>query len=259
MFFTFYTLFKIRFISLLHYRFTMIMGLFTQMTFGFFIIYTYRVFLSSGQDTDLPLNQKTSYVWVCQALFSLHTISGDPLIKELGVSGQIATDLLKPLALHDLWLVLSIGRLAALVFSRGSVLLLVMTLLGWMKWNSFLSFFLFLLTLPGSIVIAALIQNFLHATLLWFVMPIEIFFVALGGLLSGVYLPLPYYPDFFRKIVELLPLRAIHDIPARVANGIFGFDFLYLLAFQWIWILILYFMCRFIFSRGLKNLVISGG
>jgi ABC-2 type transport system permease protein len=80
------------------------------------------------------------------------------------------------------------------------------------------------------------------------------------GFFSGMYVPLPLFPEWARRALELLPWRGLVDIPLRLYMGhLPPSDLPPLLLFQGVWIVVFAVVGRAILAAGTKRLVIQGG
>ena len=85
-------------------------------------------------------------------------------------------------------------------------------------------------------------------------------FMVLSDILSGLVLPIPFFPNVLQKISNFLPYRYVSDFPFRLyvgnislQEGIKG------IIIQIIWIIILILIGKLITKKALKKVVIQGG
>jgi ABC-2 type transport system permease protein len=72
--------------------------------------------------------------------------------------------------------------------------------------------------------------------------------------------PLPFFPDGFRRVAELLPFAAMQNMPLRIYSGdIAGVDALVGLLFQLCWFAILLACGKLWMGKTLKKVIIQGG
>jgi len=82
----------------------------------------------------------------------------------------------------------------------------------------------------------------------------------LGDFLGGHILPLPFFPDGFRQIAELLPFAAMQNMPLRIYTGnIAGMDALSGILFQLCWLIVLVVLGKAWMKSTLKAVAIQGG
>ena len=80
------------------------------------------------------------------------------------------------------------------------------------------------------------------------------------GVLSGMFIPLPLFPDWAQRVLDVLPYRGLVDIPHRLYMGdLPPSSLLGLLLFQGVWILAYVVAGRWLLAAGSKRLVVQGG
>ena len=79
-------------------------------------------------------------------------------------------------------------------------------------------------------------------------------------LLSGFIVPLTYYPDWLRRMVELTPFPAMVNTPIEIYLGMpSGTPPMQALAVQIFWVVALALAARAVYARGVARLVVQGG
>ena len=82
-------------------------------------------------------------------------------------------------------------------------------------------------------------------------------------LLSGASIPLAFFPESVRRVVQYLPFRAVYDVPLTIllkknnsynANGL-----LTLLAFQLVWAVVLTILGNLFWNHAVKRITVNGG
>ena len=85
-------------------------------------------------------------------------------------------------------------------------------------------------------------------------------FMVVSDILSGVTIPIPFFPSYLQKITNILPFRYVSDFPFRLYVGNIsmneGFNGLIV---QLIWIIILVIIGNILMKKALKKAVIQGG
>jgi ABC-2 type transport system permease protein len=78
--------------------------------------------------------------------------------------------------------------------------------------------------------------------------------------LSGFYMPLALYPDWFRTLCQLTPFPAMVSTPLEIFLGsLYGPEMIYAMLNQLIWAFILLGIAHLVLNRGVRRLVIQGG
>jgi len=84
--------------------------------------------------------------------------------------------------------------------------------------------------------------------------------VCMGDLLSGAIVPLPFFPDKLRGVIELLPFASMQNVPLRIYSGnITGTEAFKAVMIQLIWLVLLICLGRAIEQRAMSKLTIMGG
>ena len=84
--------------------------------------------------------------------------------------------------------------------------------------------------------------------------------IAIADILSGVVVPIPFFPKFLQVISSYLPFQYISDLPFRIYVGNIGInEGLIGLGIQILWILILIPLGYILMHKSLKKVVVQGG
>jgi ABC-2 type transport system permease protein len=239
-------------------------GVFTNVVFGFLRGY---ILLALFRHRDVvggyDASDTLTYVWLGQALIATVYIWG---WQELAVrirSGDVATDLARPVDPLRAGLAFDLGRglyhflyrgvppfiVGALVFDLTapsnpivwvafvlSVALAVSVSFAWRFLYNTSAFWL--LDYRGAVVIAMVAAN----------------------LFSGFIIPVAFFPGWLKAIAYATPFPAIIQMPVDVFVGkAEGVEVLQSLAVQAAWLVGLLFVCRVAFSAGTRRLVVQGG
>lgn len=80
-------------------------------------------------------------------------------------------------------------------------------------------------------------------------------------LLSGSVVPLPFFPEALRNIIELLPFQAIYNLPLQILTNksLQVIDYLRYLGIQAIWAVLLIAASRLVFKKASKLITVNGG
>ncbi|MBQ8131586.1 MAG: ABC transporter permease [Bacilli bacterium] len=260
--------FKLKFISGLQYRSAALAGIATQFFFGFVYIMVYVAFYESGSsEVPMELSSLITYVWLNQSFFALiNQFYKDPELFQLIRSGNISYELSRPKNMYFLWYFKILGQRLANVVMRFFPLLLVTSFLPepyrFSLPNSLSAFGLFLLSLLiGTLLVTAISTLYPILTLLTMnEKGIVNIVVVIADLLSGVGVPIVFFPEFLKRISACLPFQYISDLPFRIyvgnisiADGIFG------MMIQFIWLILMILLGAILMKRNLKRVVVQGG
>jgi ABC-2 type transport system permease protein len=261
-----------RFRLLLQYRAAALVGVITQLFWGALRIMVLVAFVaSSTQRSPMSIEQLVAYVWLGQALLVLVPWSIDNELAEQVRSGGVAFELVRPVDLYWMWFARTLAfRTARASLRCTPILVLAMAVfpfIGLERWALPLpptpgAGALFLCSLFGLVLLSTAITMLLHVNLLHAltglganqIMPSLVF------LLSGLTVPLPFYPDWLQPFLQLQPLRGLGDVPYRIYTGHIGLaagvrDVLQQLA----WSAALIALGRWLLARATRRIVVQGG
>ena len=265
---TYISYFKLKFITGLQYRAAAIAGISTQLFFGIVYISVYVAFYESGSNNlPMKLNELVSYLWLSQAFFALiYMWYKDKEIIKLIKTGNIAYELCRPQNLYFMWASKIFGERLSNVTLRFLPVILFALLLP-TPYNLDLS-----ITFDRFIVFIAsfILSSFLMTVLILLYHIICLFtldekgivnmFMVISDILSGLVLPIPFFPKYLQNVSNLLPFRYISDFPFRLYVGNITInEGLKGLIIQIIWIIILIIIGRILMKKALKKTVIQGG
>ena len=120
----------------------------------------------------------------------------------------------------------------------------------------------FAASMIGAIMLSSAITTLFSITMMWTISGDGVFALAPGvvGLLSGMIVPIPLFPDWTQTVLNVLPFRGLVDTPYRFYLGhIPAGDLPLLLAHQMVWIAAIVLFGRWLLSRGQRRLVVQGG
>ncbi len=79
--------------------------------------------------------------------------------------------------------------------------------------------------------------------------------------MSGAVVPLAFFPDWLHSVANVLPFRAMYDVPMHIllSQNIGVVDYIQGLGFQVMWITVLVFLSRIYYKQAIKVVTVSGG
>ncbi|WP_089972022.1 ABC transporter permease [Lihuaxuella thermophila] len=79
-------------------------------------------------------------------------------------------------------------------------------------------------------------------------------------LLSGLIIPIPFYPEWAQLLLSYLPFQAISYLPSLVlVKGLAGEEFVHAILIQAAWCVLLWIPIRVIWKKARKTLIVQGG
>jgi len=249
------------------YRQATIAGSFTNIVFGFLRCYVLLAVAAGavgGRPGGYDTAQLATFVWVGQGLLTVVGIWGPPDLSDRIRSGDVASDLLRPVAPVTAYLAADLGRFLHAVLTRMIGPLIVgaifFTLAVPTRWQ----------TVPLFAVSAVLatIGSFgcrflINATAYWLHDargPLVLWTLS-SGLLAGLYFPLRMLPEWLAVTLWVAtpfpgllqtPLDVLveRDPPVQQAG---------LVLLQACWAVALLALCRLVQHRAERKLVVQGG
>ena len=262
------TYFILKFKMGLQYRAAAIAGVLTQVFFGLVYTSVYIAFYESNTNNGpMELGKLVSFVWLNQAFFSLiYLWHRDKEIINMIKKGDIAYELCRPQDLYFMWASKMLGERIAKVSLRFIPVLLLSSLLPFPYTLdlriSIPVFIMFLITLILASLLVITIVVFYHTIIIYTLdeKGIVNMFMILADVLSGLVIPIPFFPGYLQKIAYILPFRYVSDFPFRlyvgdisITEGFIG------IGMQIIWIIILFVIGKLIMKKALSKAVIQGG
>lgn len=264
----YFSYFKLRFATSLQYRSAAWAGIATQLFFGFIYIMVYMAFYESGTATlPMELPQLITYLWLNQSLLSLiNLFYKDKELFMLVKKGDIAYELARPKNIYFMWYFKIIAQRLAMVVLRFVPFIIFLLLLPEpyrISLPATLSHFtLFILTLiAGTLLMTSIIVLYPIITMrVLNEKGIIGIIIAIADLLSGLVVPIPFFPKFLQIISKCLPFQYVSDLPFRIYVGNINIvDGLYGLLIQLIWTILLMIIGYLIMHKSLKRVIVQGG
>ena len=125
-----------------------------------------------------------------------------------------------------------------------------------------LHFLLFLLSLSmGTLLVTALTVLYPIITLTTMIEKgVVNIIITIGDILSGLVIPIPFFPNFLKIISQCLPFQYISDLPFRIyvgnisiSNGIIG------VILQVFWTIIVIMIGKLLLNKNIRRVVVQGG
>jgi len=260
--------FRIRFINALQYRAAALAGMATQFAWGFMELFAFAAFYRVNPSAfPMEFSQTVSYIWIQQAFLTLFMMWfwENDIVAAIS-EGSIAYEMVRPVDLYSKWFFqAAANRLARALLRCAPVLLVAMIVPEPYRISlpqSMQQSGLFLISLALSLGVVVSFSMLIYVTMFYTLSPmgVRLIVASLGDFLAGAIIPLPFFPERFRSIAELLPFAAMQNMPLRIYGGnIAGTDALRGIALQVFWLAALLFTGRFAMSRAMKKVIVQGG
>jgi ABC-2 type transport system permease protein len=239
-------------------------GIFTNTFFGFLIAYVLlAVFEERDTVGSYDARDTVTYVWLSQGLFMTIFIWGWYEVAFRVRSGDVATDLQRPVDFQGYWLMQDLGRAAYHAVFRGvppfvvgAVAFDVLVPTEPVLWAAFL------VSLVLAVVTSFAFRFLFNLTAFWLLdyRGVGTLAMVVSTFFSGQLIPLAFFPETLRVLAWALPFAAMVQAPIEVWLGhAEGVELAGLLALQAFWAVALLLLGRAVLSVATRKLVIQGG
>lgn len=262
------SIFRIRIINGLQYRSVALGAVLMRFFWGLMEILAYAALFRMGDGGfSMTFEQTVSYVWMQQVLFVLfRVVVGDSEIYAAIEEGSIAYELVRPANLYGRWFTQSAAnRIAPTLLGSMPLLLIVPFMPGKYRLifpSSIRQILLFLLSCVLALGVVAAFAMLMYISLFYLTSQrgIKIIVTAVTHFFSGGMIPLNFFPDRARGIVQILPFAAMRDMPLQIWCGTMtGTEVYRGMLLQVFWLLMLVMAGYAAMERALKRVVVQGG
>ncbi|TDV40317.1 ABC transporter permease [Actinophytocola oryzae] len=247
------------------YRQATFAGAFTNTIFGFMRCYVLlSVASATGQVAGYDASRLVAFVWIGQGLLAVVNYWGQQELPERVRSGQVMSDLLRPVDLMNAFLASDVGRAGHAMVTR----FVVPVVAGIVFFDFYLpghaqTYALFAVSVLLAVLVCSACRYLVALTSFWLldIRGMQGVWLLLSGVGSGLYFPLPVLPDWLVTLLWVgTPLPALLQAPLDVfvERGGTGHG-LVLVAGQVAWLAIMVGLCRLVQGRALRRLVVQGG
>jgi ABC-2 type transport system permease protein len=248
----------------LAYRQATIAGIFTNAVFGVLIASVYgALYRSQGSEAAVAgfgLPEIFAYIWIGQSLLMVVAVWG---WWEMAVSiqtGNVVVDLMKPVDYYGYWLSQDLGRAACHVLTRFIPTFVVGALLyDLAEPESLGAWLLFAVSVALGVVVSFAFRFMMNAAAFWMtdIAGVRAMALVATTFLSGLLVPLTFFPPWLRTIAELLPFQTFIMIPVEVFLG--HGSAARALGLQVFWVFALSGLALLVLRRAVRKVVIQGG
>jgi len=255
---------RVGFVNILAFRLRYYTGIITYLINVCVYYFIWRaVFASSGPIAGYDLPQMVTYISVGWSLRSFYWNTIDQEMAYEVIEGKIAMDLIKPVSVLWMWFSRAMGesafRLVLLTVPTAVIVALVFPV---QRPSSAVNFGLFLVAALGSFALMVAI-NFMIGTC---GIPLKSILALIRAkywlieLLSGLLIPISFFPRRLQTVLDWLPFEHIAYTPLQIYLGkLDGRAALFALGKQWIWVIVLFVLADAWWNRAVKKITIQGG
>lgn len=260
----FWELLAISFRRQLTYRAANLAGLATNTFFGF--LRASVMIALYGSDTTVAgvsLTEAITYTGLSQAVIGYISIFGWYDLMNSVYSGEVGSDLLKPLSLFRLWLSRDVGRALGSFLMRSLPIMLLYALYFEITVPAtFTQWLALLVSLSLGLLVSFAFRFLVNLASFWTPNALGIGRMAFGlvWILSGFFMPLRFFPAWFTTFAHLTPFPAMVNTAIEVYLGLLtGGDLVWALAQQALWMMVLFIAGELVLRAGVRRLVVQGG
>jgi viologen exporter family transport system permease protein len=256
---------RIGFVNILAFRLRYYTGIITYLINVTVYYFIWRAVFASatGSIAGFSLPQILTYVSVGWIIRSFYWNTIDQEMAYEVIEGKIAMDFIKPVSVQWMWLARAMGESAfRLILLTAPTAIIVTLLFPVLPPSCTLNFFLFLLAAVGSFFIMGAL-NFIIGTC---AIPLTSILALIRAkfwlieLLSGLLIPLSFFPRSLQIISSWLPFEHIAYTPLQIYLGRLPLgETLRLLAIEYFWVVALLFLGHVWWVRATRKITIHGG
>jgi ABC-2 type transport system permease protein len=259
---------RVGFVNILAFRLRYYTGIITYLLNVTVYYYIWTAVFGAGLKTGVAvasynLPQMLTYVsvgWILRSLY-MNTID-----QEMGyevLDGKIAMALIKPVSVQGMWLARAAGESAfRLILLTAPIAAVVSLVFPVMRPASRTHFALFLCAVPASFLLMGAI-NFLVGTCAIPLHSIQALIRAkfwLMELLSGLLIPLTFFPKPIQVVSHWLPFEHIAYTPLQIYLGKLSVaESLRAVGLSWAWVVLLLVAGHLWWNRAVQKITIHGG
>ncbi len=255
---------RVGFVNILAFRLRYFTGIITyslNVTIYYFI---WKAIYHPGQSiAGYNMPQMITYVCAGWIIRSFYTNTIDQEMAYEVIEGRIAMDLIKPVSVPWMWISRAMGesafRLGLLTLPTAFVVAFVFPMQGPASREDLL---LFLFATLGSFFLMGAIGVLIGTCAI----PLKSILALVRAkqwvieLLSGLLLPMPFFPEKFRAVLAWLPFEHIAYTPLQIYLGKLGrTQALHALAAEWLWVIVLLALAHAWWNHSLRRITIQGG
>jgi len=266
------SVFSGRFQLMLQYRAAAVAGFITQCWFGVIRILIFAAFYAGGAaHAPMSLANAVTYTWLGQAFLAFLPWNPDPDVADMVRTGAVAYERLRPVDTYAWWYARALGWSLARVAPRAVLMVafasVLLPLVGLGKWglpppSSPVAAGFFALSVVGMVLLSAAITLMINTVVVATMTDkgAGALAAAVVNMLSGLVLPLAFFPDWLRPWLRAQPIAGLIDIPFSIYfGGLSGWSAAGAIALQFGWVVILVLAGRAWLGRSMRRLQVQGG
>lgn len=260
--------FRLRFAMGLQYRAAALAGIVTQFAWGFLEIMVYWAFYEAEpQNFPMTFEATTAYIWLQQAFLAFFVpwmVENE--IFDAILNGNVAYEMCRPVDMYWMWFSRSVANRFSRAALRCFPILIVAAFLPapyrMMGPACMADLFWFLVTVVLGLLVMVAFCMLIYMLAFFTVSAqgLRILFVSCVEFFSGAVIPLPFFPEGIRDVMELLPFAAMQNVPLRIYGGnLHGEELRRAVILQVFWLFVLILLGKMLEWKAVKRIVLQGG
>jgi ABC-2 type transport system permease protein len=260
----FWELVKLSFQRQLTYRAATLAGLATNFFFGLLrASVLIALYGARSQVEGVSLNGAITFTALSQATIAFLSMFSWYEVMNSVYSGDVASDLLKPMHYFAFWMAQDLGRALASLLTRGlTVMVAYIVFVGISLPRSAGQWSAFFVALGLSWLVSFAWRFLVNLASFWTpnAQGVGRFAFVLSWFFSGFLMPLRFFPDWFVRLAYLTPFPHTVNALIEVYLGVLtGPELLKTLLGQLLWAVALILAAQLALRAGVRRLVIQGG
>src|SRR5277367_3574808 len=252
---------RVGFVNILAFRLRYFTGIITYSLNVTVYYFVWSAVYRSGQSfAGYNLSQMITYVSIGWIIRSFYWNTIDQEIAYEVIEGKISMDLIKPVSIQWMWIFRAMGesafRLGLLTLPTALVVAFVFPV---QRPSSRENFVIFMLAVVGSFFLMGAI-NFMIGTC---AIPLKSILALIRAkywlieMLSGLLIPMGFFPERIQKVLAWLPFEHIAYTPLQIYLGkLDRIHALRALATEWFWVVVLLVLAHLWWNRSLRDITI---
>jgi ABC-2 type transport system permease protein len=247
------------------YRAALLGGAFTNAVFGLLraSILVAALEARGGPVGGYDRGAAVTFAWVTQALIAVVELFAWSEIAQRVRTGDVAVDLCRPLDPLLAWGATDLGRALAVVVPRSLPILLVgLVTTGLTLPTTAGPYLLGTVSVVLAVLLSFTCRCVVNLVAFWIIEVRGVIglYVTVSTTLSGLLLPVTWFPSWLAALARATPFPAMVQLPADILIGrVTGVDALGALAVQAGWLLAVAVLARVVLAAGRRRLVVQGG
>jgi ABC-2 type transport system permease protein len=242
----------------------MLASLFTNVVFGYIVAALVRAVVAERGSIDAwNARDLLTFTFGTQAMLGAIAAFGDRELGQRVVSGDIASDLVRPVSLQGWTISQFFGKSFAQIVVRMVPTFVSGMIVFELRVPNIGTALAFLVSLFLAILVASLWWMVVNLTAFWFTSPKGTVQLAtiIGYSFSGIGFPLVFLPNRIESVVRWMPWASQVQFPVEVFVGKRDSLALLLSTYgrQILWAALLFGLAQVFVSRGHRKLVVQGG